>query len=106
MCCGPPSSGIKILYRLISLKRIDRAIIISDDCLDVVDDLLAALDDPSIAPGVRATKASCCIASLSFSSMIANRGVDGSDCSGRIICSQFIWTLKPVDVSRINTFTA
>jgi hypothetical protein len=55
MCCGPPSSGIKILYRLISLKRIDRAIIISDDCLDVVDDLLAALDDPSIAPGVRAT---------------------------------------------------
>jgi hypothetical protein len=55
VCCGRPSSGIKILYRLISLKRIDRAIIISDDCLDVVDDLLAALDDPSIAPGVRAT---------------------------------------------------
>jgi hypothetical protein len=55
MCCGHPSSGIKILYRLISLECIDRAIVISDDCLDVVDDLLAALDDPSIAPGVRAT---------------------------------------------------
>ena len=98
MSCGRCRSSVKVLHRLVSLKGIDRAIIISDDSLDVVDDLLAALDDPSIAPGVGATKASCCVASLGFCSMI---GVDG--CSGRFICSQFICTLKPVD---IHTFTA
>ena len=99
-------SSVKVLHRLVSLKGIDRAIIISDDSLDVVDYLLAALDDPSIAPRVGPTKASCCVASLGFCSMIANRGVNGCDCSGRFICSQFIWALKPVDVSRIHTFTA
>lgn len=106
MCCGRRRSSVKVLHRLVSLKGIDRAIIISDDSLDVVDYLLAALDDPSIAPGVGPTKASCCVASLGFCSMIANRGVNGCDCSGRFICSQFIWALKPVDVSRIHTFTA
>ena len=78
MSCGRCRSSVKVpLHRLVSLKGIDRAIIISDDSLDVVDDLLAALDDPSIAPGVGATKASCCVASLGFCSMIAYRGVDG-----------------------------
>jgi hypothetical protein len=104
MSCGRCRSSVKVLlHRLVSLKGIDRAIIISDDSLDVVDDLLAALDDPSIAPGVGPTKASCCVASLGFCSMI---WVNGCDCSGRFICSQFIWALKPVDVSRIHTFTA
>jgi hypothetical protein len=75
MSCGRCRSSVKVpLHRLVSL---DRAIIISDDSLDVVDDLLTALDDPSIAPGVGATKASCCVASLGFCSMIAYRGVDG-----------------------------
>ena len=78
MSCGRCRSSVKVpLHRLVSLKGIDRAIIISDDSLDVVDDLLAALDDPSIAPGVGPTKASRCIASLGFCSMIAYRGVDG-----------------------------
>jgi len=106
MSCGRCRSSVKVLHRLVSLKGIDRAIIISDDSLDVVDDLLAALDNPSIAPGVGATKASCCVASLGFCSMIAYRGVNGCDCSGRFICSQFICTLKPVDVTRVHTFTA
>jgi hypothetical protein len=104
MSCGRRRSSVKVLlHRLVSLKGVDRAIIISDDSLDVVDD---ALDDPSVVPGVGATKASRCVASLGFCSMIANRWVDGCDCSGRFICSQFIWALKPVDVSRIHTFTA
>lgn len=72
----------------------------------MVDDLLAALDDPSIAPGVGCAKASRCVASLGFCCMVAYRGVDGCDCSGKFIGSQFIWTLKPVDVTRIHSFTA
>ena len=100
MSCGRRRSSVEVIHRIVSLKGIDRAIIISDDSLDVVDD---ALDDPSVVPGVGATKASRCVASLGFCSMIANRWVDGS---GRFICSQFIWALKPVDVSRIHTFTA
>ena len=87
MSCGRCGSSVKV-----PLVSLDRAIVISDDSLDVVDDLLTALDDPS---GVGATKASCCVASLGFCS------IDG--CSGRFICSQFICTLKPVDV---HTFTA